>query len=186
MKLKFISQSGNNEEGNLKRLRLIGVSVSVLILWNGVCDLIYGYSSELSGIEYLSPTAIDTILTAGHRPHWMVMLAQTAGWLYPIYALLFYHWWVGMRRAGFWLAHVPCGLLAYAAVMIGGIQHAGWAFLSVLGRAREVVGSTDEAFYANPSAVEPTLHAWTSSRVSWLHVNDDLKKYQEGETDSGL
>ena len=46
MTLKSVSQSGNNEEGildegNLNRLRLIGVSVSVLILWNGVCDLIY-------------------------------------------------------------------------------------------------------------------------------------------------
>lgn len=135
-------------ESNLHRLRLIGISVSLLILWNGVCDLIYGYSSELSGLDYLSPAAFDTILSAGHRPHWMVMLAQTAGWLYPIYALLFYHWWVGMRRAGFWLAHVPCALLAYAALMIGGIQHAGWAFLSVLERANEIVGSTDGAFFA--------------------------------------
>ena len=135
------------DEGDQRRLRRIGVCVSVLVLWNGVCDLIYGYSPELSGREYLSPAVLDTVLTAGHRSHGMVMLAQTAGWLYPIYALVFYHWWVGMRRAGFWLAHVPCGLLAYAVVMIGGIQHAGWAFLSVLGRARAAVGSADEAFY---------------------------------------
>ena len=59
----------------------------------------------------------DTVRTAGHRPHWMVMMAQTAGWLYPFYALSYYHWWVGMRRAGSWLAHVPCGLLAYALLM---------------------------------------------------------------------
>jgi len=78
----------------------------------------------------------------------MVMMAQTAGWLYPLYALSYYHWWVGMRRAGFWLAYVPCGLLAYALLMIGGIQHAGWAFLSVLAQAKAVVGCTDEAFYA--------------------------------------
>lgn len=76
------------------------------------------------------------------------MLAQTAGWLYPLYALSYYQWWVGMRRAGIWLAHVPCGLLAYAVLMIGGIQHAGWAFLSVLAQARSVTGCTDEAFYA--------------------------------------
>ncbi len=53
-----------------------------------------------------------------------------------------------MRPAGFWLAHVPCGLLAYAVLMIGGIQHCGWAFLSVLAQAKAAAGSTDPAFYA--------------------------------------
>lgn len=129
-------------------LRRIGVSVSVLVLWNGVCDLIYGYSSNLNGRQYFSPAVWNVISTAGHRPHWLVMLAQTAGWLYPFYALLFLHWWYGMRRAGFWLADVPCGLLAYAVLMIGGIQHAGWAFLSVLAQAKAVSGCTDPAFYA--------------------------------------
>lgn len=129
------------------RLRLIGVFVSILILWNGVCDFIYAYSSNLSGLQYFSPLVWNTISTADARPHWMVMLAQTAGWLYPIYALSYYHWWIGMRRAGFWLATVPCAMLAYAILMIGGIQHAGWAFLSVLAQAKAVVGSTDHAFY---------------------------------------
>lgn len=131
-----------------RRLRLVGVSVSVLLLWNGVCDLIYGYSPTLSGFGYFSPAVWDTIRTAGHRPHWMVLLAQTAGWLYPLYALVLYHFWVGMRRAGFWLADVPCALLAYAVLMIGGIQHAGWAFLTVPSQAHTLVGSTDPAFYA--------------------------------------
>jgi hypothetical protein len=143
--------NGFNDEAALRRcrtLRLIGVSVSILILWNGVCDYIYGYSPKLSGLDYFSPLAWNTIRTAGNRPHWMVMIAQTAGWLYPLYALSYYHWWVGMRRAGFWLAHVPCALLAYAIVMIGGIQHAGWAFLSVLAQAKAVVGCADAAFYA--------------------------------------
>ncbi|MEJ2375952.1 MAG: hypothetical protein P8Y71_11225 [Pseudolabrys sp.] len=31
--------------------------------------------------------------------------------------------------------------------MIGGIQHAGWAFLSVLEQAKAVVGSTDPKFF---------------------------------------
>ncbi len=97
------------------RLRFIGVSVSILLLWNGVCDFIYGYSSKLSGLEYFSPAVWDTIRTAGHRPYWLVMIAQTAGWLYPFYALSYYHWWVGMRRAGFWLAHVPRAMLACPA-----------------------------------------------------------------------
>lgn len=130
------------------RLRLIGISVSILIIWNGVCDFIYGYSPKLGGLEYFSPAVWETIRTAGHRPHWMVMMAQTAGWLYPFYALSYYHWWVGMRRAGFWLATVSCGMLAYALLMIGGIQHAGWAFLSVLAQTKAVVGCTDAAFYA--------------------------------------
>lgn len=152
---KSLSKPGDNtksaiDEAALRRcrhLRILGVSVSILILWNGVCDYIYGYSPRLSGFEYFSPAVWDTIRTAGHRPHWMVMLAQTAGWLYPFYALSYYHWWIGMRRAGFWLALVPCGMLAYALLMIGGIQHAGWAFLSVLAQAKAVVGSTDPAFY---------------------------------------
>lgn len=130
-----------------RRLRFLGTVVCVALLWNGACDLIYGYSPALSGVQYLSPAVWRTIRTAGGRSHGMVMLAQTAGWLYPLYALSYYHWWVGMRRAGFWLATVPCVLLAYAILMIGGIQHCGWAFLSVLAQAKAVVGSTDPAFY---------------------------------------
>jgi hypothetical protein len=139
-----------------RHLCLLGVLLSILMLWNGVCDYIYGYSPTLSGLDYFSPAAWETIRTAGHRPHWMVMLAQTAGWLYPFYALSYYLWWVGMRRAGFWLAHVPCGLLVYAVLMIGGIQHAGWAFLSVLAQAKAAVGCTDQSFYdtANRYLVE--------------------------------
>lgn len=130
------------------RLRVLGILVSFLILWNGVCDYIYAYSPSLSGLEYFSPAVWETIRTAGNRPHWMVMLAQTAGWLYPVYALSYFHWWIGMRRAGFWLAHMPCALLAYAVLMIGGIQHAGWAFLSVPAQVKSAVGCTDPAFYA--------------------------------------
>lgn len=143
-----MKNAGEDESQYWRRLRLLGISLSILMLWNGVCDLIYGYSSKLSGSEYFSAAAWDVIRTAGNRPHWMVMLAQTAGWLYPLYALSYYHWWAGMRRAGFWLAYVPCGLLAYAILMIGGIQHCGWAFLSVLAQAKAVAGSTDAAFYA--------------------------------------
>jgi hypothetical protein len=77
----------------------------------------------------------------------MIMMSQTAGWLYPIYALSYYHWWIDMRRAGFWLATVPCVMLAYALLMIGGIQHAGFAFLSVPAQAKALVGSTDNTFY---------------------------------------
>lgn len=131
-----------------KRLLFMGVAVSILVLWNGVCDYLFAYSSQLSGSDYCSSAVYKLILTANGRPHWMVMLAQTAGWLYPIYALTYYHWWIGMRRAGFWLAHAPLILLAYALLMIGGIQHAGFAFLSVLEQAKEVVGCTDNVFYS--------------------------------------
>jgi hypothetical protein len=131
-----------------KRLLILGITVSILVLWNGVCDYLYAYSSQLSGSEYGSSAVYKVILSANGRPHWMVMLAQTAGWLYPIYALSYYHWWIGMRRAGFWLGSVPPILLAYSIVMIGGIQHAGFAFVSVLEQAKEVVGCTDMQFFA--------------------------------------
>jgi hypothetical protein len=129
-------------------LLLLGVGVSILIIWNGVCDFIYGYSAQLSGLDYFSAKVFKVILTAEGRPHWVVMLAQTAGWLYPIFALTYYHWWIGMRKAGFWLSAAPLLLLVYALLMIGGIQHAGWAFLSVLEQAKAVVGSTDPAFFS--------------------------------------
>jgi hypothetical protein len=131
-----------------RHLLPIGVGMTILILWNGVCDGIYGYSSRLSGVEYFSSEVVTVIRSADGRPHWMVLLAQTAGWLYPLYALTYYPWWVGMRRAGFWLAHLPLALLTYAVLMIGGIQHAGWAFLSVLEQAKAVTGSTDPTFYS--------------------------------------
>jgi len=129
-------------------LRTLGISVSILLIWNGVCDMIYGFSSQLNGNEYTSLAIWDVMRTAGGRPHWMIMMAQTAGWLYPFYALSYYPWWVGMKRAGFWLGTLPCLMLAYALFMIGGIQHAGWAFLTVLAQAKAAVGSTDPTFYA--------------------------------------
>ena len=130
------------------RLLWLGVIVSILVLWNGVADYIYAYSSQLSGDGYSSAAVFKVILTANGRPHWMVMLAQTAGWLYPIYALSYYHWWVGMRKAGFWFSGAPLILLAYSLLMIGGIQHTGFAFLSVLEQAKEVVGCTDNTFFS--------------------------------------
>lgn len=129
-------------------LRRLGIFIVLLVLWNGVCDYIYAYSGTLSGVDYFSAAAWEVITTANHRSHKMIMLAQTAGWLYPLYALSYYHWWVGMKKAGFWLSTAPCLLLAYALLMIGGIQHAGFAFLSVLAQAKSLVGSSDALFYA--------------------------------------
>jgi len=129
-------------------LKVLGIGGSILILWNGVCDLIYGYSPKLSGLGYFSPAVITTVLTADGRPHWVMLIAQTAGWLYPLFALTYFHWWIGMRRAGFWLGTLPILLLVYAVMMIGGIQHAGFAFLSVLEQAKAVAGSMDPRFFA--------------------------------------
>jgi len=139
-----------------KKLLTIGILLSILMLWNGVCDYIYGYSPNLNGTDYFSSEVFKVILSANGRPHWLIMLAQSAGWLYPIYAITYFLWWLGMRKTGFWNAVVPNVLLAYAILMIGGIQHAGWAFLSVLEQAKEVVGSTDSNFYslANKYIVE--------------------------------
>ncbi|MCB1165928.1 MAG: hypothetical protein KDK37_06005 [Leptospiraceae bacterium] len=133
---------------NHSALFFTGVIITILILWNGVCDYIYGYSAQLSGLDYFSPAVLNAIQTADGRPHWLLMMGQTAGWLYPLYALTYFNWFVGMRRAGKWLAHIPILLLTYAVLMIGGIQHAGWAFLSVLEQARSVAGSQDPVFFA--------------------------------------
>jgi len=130
------------------RLRKLGVTVAILMLWNGVGDFIFAYSPKLNGAQYSTMMFWDAIRTANNHPHWLVMLAQTPGWLYPIYAFSYLIWWFGMRRAGFWLSTVPCALLAYALLMIGGVQHIGFAYLSVLGQAKALVGSTDPTFYA--------------------------------------
>jgi hypothetical protein len=110
-------------------VKLLGIGGSILIIWNGVCDLIYGYSATLSGTDYFSSSVITMVLTANGHPHWIMLIAQTAGWLYPLFALTYFHWWIGMRRATFWLGTFPILLLVYALMMIGGIQHAGFAFL---------------------------------------------------------
>ena len=65
------------------------------MLWNGVCDFIFAYSPKLNGAQYSTMMFWDAVRTANGHPHWMVMLAQTAGWLYPIYALLHMNWPVG-------------------------------------------------------------------------------------------
>lgn len=145
---KSIMQDTIDNKKLRKQLLILGVTVSILILWNGVCDYIYAYSAQLSGAEYSSSPVFKVLLTADGRPHWMVMLAQTAGWLYPFYALIYYHWWIGMRKAGVWLSTAPLLVLAYAIIMIGGHQHTGFAFLSVLEQAKEVVGCTDMKFFS--------------------------------------
>lgn len=137
----------NNNTNIKKRLITIGIVVIILSFWNGVCDYIYGYSAQLNGADYFTSKVFDVILSADGRSHNLLLLAQTAGWLYPIFALAFYMWWVGMRKAGFWLGKLPNILLAYSIFMIGGIQHAGWAFLSVLEQAKSVTGCTDSAFF---------------------------------------
>jgi hypothetical protein len=142
-----------------KRLITIGIIVTILSLWNGVCDIIYGYSFQLSGSEYFTSKVFRVILSADGRSHNLLLMAQTAGWLYPVFALAFYMWWAGMHKAGFWLGKLPNILLAYAVLMIGGLQHAGWAFLSVLEQAKAVTGCTDSTFFnlANKYIVEHFL-----------------------------
>ncbi len=99
---RSFSDARDNKEGftderasvRCRHLRVIGVSVSLLLLWNGVCDYIYAYSPHLSGAQYFSPAVWDTIRTAGHGPHWMVLMAQTAGWRSALF--------------GTWFMLVPC------------------------------------------------------------------------------
>ncbi len=37
----------------------------------------------------------------------------------------------------------------------------------------------------NPDLVEPTVHEWASSRAVWLHLNDGLREFPEGENYTG-
>lgn len=40
------------------------------------------------------------------------------------------------------------------------------------------LGSLDQ-----PSAIAPQYHIWCQSRVSWLHINDELPQYQDAGPD---
>lgn len=147
MKTRSIMNTGPYNETLLRVFRIIGVVLPVLMLWNGLADLIYGYSSTLNGMGYYTMKVWDVIRTAGGRPHSLVLMAQTAGWLYPIFALTYYLWWIGMRKVGFWQGTFPNLLMAYAVLMIGGTQHVDWAYLSVLSQAKALVGSHNPTFY---------------------------------------
>lgn len=91
------------------------------------------------------------------------MLAQTAGWFCPFCALLYYPWWIGMRRAGFWLSVVPAGLLAYATLMMGGTVQTGTAYLSVLSQAKAVA-----APHSRPVPPVPSKHGLCSKPTGGL------------------
>jgi len=131
----------------IRRIHILGIILPVLLLWNGVSDLLYAYSPVMSGQDYFSSRLWDVISTAGGRTHGMIMLAQTAGWFYPLLALIYYIWWIGMSKAGFWMSAVPTGLLAYATLMMSGTVRTGLAYLSVLSQAKAAVGSSDPVFY---------------------------------------
>jgi len=143
--------TGPYKDSTLQTFRIIGVALPVLMLWNGLADIIYGYSPALNGMGYYTMKVWDVIRTAGGHSHSTVMLAQTAGWLYPIFALTYYLWWIGMRKTGFWMGAFPNLLMVYAVLMIGGTQHADWAYLSVLSQAKSVAGSSDPVFYKTAS-----------------------------------
>lgn len=148
---RCVMNRGPYDETLLRLFRVVGVVLPLLMIWNGVADTVYGYSPTLSGMGYYTMKVWNVVRTAGGRPHWAVMMAQTAGWLYPVYALTYYLWWIGMRKAGFWTGTFPNLLMVYALLMIGGTQHADWAYLSVLSQAQSVVGSGDPTFYGAAS-----------------------------------
>lgn len=122
-----------------------GTIVALLTLWNGVCDYIYAYSSEMSGLDYFSPMLFDLLFTANNRSHTLIMIAQTAGWLYPIYALSYFLWYAVISPSNKRVIF-PLLLLSYAIIMIGGIQHAGFAFLSVVKQAELILSVNNNSF----------------------------------------
>ena len=59
-------------------------------------------------------------------------------------------------------------------------------FFGITGKARGNYFGYLTRFHSMLELVQSTLHAWTSSRMKWLHLNDGLHEYPEGETESGL
>mmetsp|Transcript_40031 Transcript_40031/g.68285 ORF Transcript_40031/g.68285 Transcript_40031/m.68285 type:complete len:262 (-) Transcript_40031:115-900(-) len=61
-------------------------------------------------------------------------LAQSGGWMYPIWAFaIVVPLYAGLRGAGaIWNSAVPCAVLAYGLCVVGGALHSAFAFLTVL------------------------------------------------------
>ena len=65
---------------------------------------------------------------------WPVKLAQSGGWMYPIWALATsYPLYLGLIPTGSWQCSLaPCAVLAYGLCIVGGALHSGFAFATVL------------------------------------------------------
>ena len=103
----------------------------ICCLWNLVGDLIYT-PLNASGKEILSDR-LPTLLHQTENSHALILFAQTAGWMYPLWGYLTasqLH--IGLKKAGFWWSTAACIAMVYAFCVIGGAQHSGWAFLTVL------------------------------------------------------
>lgn len=52
-------------------------------------------------------------------------------------------------------------------------------------RARSNAATVDVTLCSldNPAAIEPEYHIWCASRVGWLHIDDDLQKYEDSGPD---
>ena len=86
----------------------------------------------MPGNEYLS-TKLPEIINNNQNSHSSILFAQTAGWMYPIWGFVTsLQVYLGLRGLGFWSSAAPCMLMAYAFCVVGGSQHASWAFLTVL------------------------------------------------------
>ncbi|CAB9504450.1 expressed unknown protein [Seminavis robusta] len=104
----------------------------VCCLWNMIGDLIYA-PLYASGREILSPQ-LPVYLHQTENSHELLLLAQTSGWMYPIWGwLTASQLYIGLKPSeSFWWSSAPCLAMAYAFCVIGGAQHSGWAFLTVL------------------------------------------------------
>lgn len=103
----------------------------VCCFWNMLGDLVYS-DMTISGTELISLDLPD-IVNRNKNSHQLLLLAQTAGWMYPIWGVLTgWQLYLGLQPAGFYHSTLPCILFAYSFCVIGGAQHSGWAFLTVL------------------------------------------------------
>ena len=75
-------------------------------IWNLLGDLVYT-PLYASGQQILSKE-LPTLLHQTENSHELLLLAQTAGWMYPIWGFLTarqVH--IGLKQAGFWWSTAP-------------------------------------------------------------------------------
>lgn len=117
----------------------IGLACSA---WNLFGDLYFldFYTAHLSNDEF-GAIRDSSDLQAGYLFQfnsdnwWIIFLAQSGGWMYPIWAVattvpLF----MGLHVEGntYWKAMAPCALLFYGLCIMGGALHNAFAFLTAL------------------------------------------------------
>lgn len=112
--------------------------------WNLFGDLYYldFYTAHLGDQEFgqirdLSDVQAGRLFRFDSGNWWVVFLAQSGGWMYPIWAFVTaVPLYMGLsspeQGPSFWKTLAPCLLLTYGLCVIGGALHSAFAFVTVL------------------------------------------------------